>query len=209
MTNQAFALSDELFEALFPERNEFYTLQGLVDATAHYPAFATTGGTELALRELAAFLANVSHETLGLRYVTELNTSLYGHYCDPEQPYGCPAGPDMYYGRGPIQLSWNFNYKAAGDALGIDLLNQPQLVEEDPAVAWATALWYWNTQVGPGNFTCHDAIVGEHGFRETIRTINGPLECDGGNPKQVASRIDLFTRYCEVLGTTTGDRLSC
>ncbi|WP_435300392.1 chitinase [Timonella sp. A28] len=205
----SFVVSAEQFDRIFPERNPFYTYEGLVEATSKYPEFARSGGDEIARREAAAFLANVSHETLQLKHVTEINTSLYHHYCDPSQPYGCPAGQSAYYGRGPIQLSWNFNYKAAGDALGFDLLNHPELVEQDPMIAWATGLWYWNTQVGPGTYTCHDAIVGDQGFRETIRTINGPLECEGGNPRQVASRIRLFTEYAEILGTTTGDRLSC
>lgn len=209
MTEQPLPFSADQFEAIFPDRNPFYTYEGLQQAAAHYPGFANEADNQVALRELAAFLANVSHETLGLKYVTEINTANYPHYCDPSQPYGCPAGTDMYYGRGPIQLSWNFNYKAAGDALGIDLLNDPMLVETDPAVAWATALWYWNTQPGTGRYTCHEAIAGDHGFRETIEAINGPLECRGGNPRQVRSRIDLFARYCDILGTTTGDHLEC
>ena len=63
-----------------------------------------------------SFLANVDHESGGLRYVKEINTANYSHYCDRSQPYGCPAGQSAYYGKGPIQLSWNYNYKAAGDA---------------------------------------------------------------------------------------------
>ena len=82
-------------------------------------------------REAAAFLANVSHETGGLVYIKEINEANYPHYCDTSQPYGCPAGQAAYYGRGPIQLSWNFNYKAAGDALGIDLLANPCLVRAE------------------------------------------------------------------------------
>ncbi|MFE2597800.1 chitinase [Streptomyces sp. NPDC059396] len=90
-----------------------------------YPKFAASGDHTTRKREAAAFLANVSHETVGLRNVVERNTSNYPHYCDSSQPYGCPAGQSAYYGRGPLQLSWNFNYKAAGDALGIDLLHDP------------------------------------------------------------------------------------
>ena len=204
-----FVVTEAQFEEMFPDRNPFYTYEGLVAATEAYPKFATTGGPEVAAREAAAFLANVSHESTGLLHVRELDTTVYSHYCDPSQPYGCPAGQDAYYGKGPIQLSWNFNYKAAGDALGIDLLNDPFLVETDATVAWKTALWYWNTQPGEGTMTCHEAIVGDHGFRETIRAINGPLECEGGNPRQVANRVALFRRFAELLGTTTGENLTC
>ena len=205
----SFIVTEAQFEEIFPDRNPFYTYAGLVAATEAYPEFTTTGGPEIAAREAAAFLANISHESTGLLHVSEVNTAVYDHYCDPSQPYGCPAGVDAYYGKGPIQLSWNFNYKAAGDALGIDLLNFPHLVETDATVAWKTALWYWNTQPGEGTMTCHEAIVGGHGFAETIRAINGPLECEGGNPRQVASRVALFRRCAEILGTTTGDNLAC
>ncbi|MGA4843867.1 glycoside hydrolase family 19 protein [Streptomyces sp. G45] len=204
-----FIVTEAQFEQMFPNRKPFYTYQGLVDALKAYPEFTKTGTEEVRKREAAAFLANVSHETGGLVHVVEQNQANYPHYCDKTQPYGCPAGNDAYYGRGPIQLSWNFNYKAAGDALGIDLLNNPWLVERDPSVAWQTGLWYWNTQKGPGTVTGHQAIVDGHGFGETIRSINGTLECNGGNPAQVKSRIDRFQQFVKILGTTPGDKLSC
>lgn len=160
-------------------------------------------------QEAAAFLANVSHETGGLVHVVEQNQANYPHYCDWGQPYGCPAGQAAYYGRGPIQLSWNFNYKAAGDALGIDLLNNPWLVQNDAAVAWKTALWYWNTQSGPGTMTGHAAMVNGAGFGQTIRSINGSLECDGRNPAQVQSRVTKYQQFTQILGTTPGGNLYC
>ncbi|WP_425470975.1 chitinase [Streptomyces armeniacus] len=204
-----FIVSEAQFNEMFPGRNAFYTYQGLVDALSAYPEFANTGDETVKKQEAAAFLANVSHETGGLVHVVEQNEENYPHYCDDTQPYGCPAGNDAYYGRGPIQLSWNFNYKAAGDALGIDLLNDPFLVEKDPAVAWKTGIWYWMTQSGPGTMPAHEAITGGHGFGETIRAINGSLECNGGNPEQVQSRIDKYKQFTQVLGTTPGENLSC
>ncbi|WP_424217402.1 glycoside hydrolase family 19 protein (plasmid) [Streptomyces sp. BI20] len=204
-----FVVSEAQFNQMFPNRNPFYTYQGLVSALSAYPGFAKTGDDTTRKREAAAFLANVNHETGGLVHIVEQNTANYPHYCDSTQPYGCPAGQAAYYGRGPIQLSWNFNYKAAGDALGINLLADPWLVERDPAVAMKTALWYWNTQNGPGTMTAHAAMVNGAGFGETIRSINGSLECNGGNPAQVQSRIDAYQRFTQLLGVTPGDRLSC
>ncbi|MFE9250438.1 chitinase [Streptomyces sp. NPDC007088] len=204
-----FVVSEAQFNDMFPGRNSFYTYQGLTAALDAYPGFSGTGSDTTRKQEAAAFLANVSHETGGLVYVVEQNTANYPHYCDTSQSYGCPAGNDKYYGRGPIQLSWNFNYKAAGDALGIDLLNNPDLVQTDAAVAWKTGLWYWNTQSGPGTMTPHDAIVNGDGFGETIRSINGSLECDGKNPAQVQSRIDSYTRFSQILGVDPGANLSC
>ncbi|MET9091310.1 glycoside hydrolase family 19 protein [Streptomyces cyaneofuscatus] len=204
-----FVVSEAQFNQMFPNRNSFYTYSGLTAALSSYPAFANTGSTEVKRREAAAFLANVSHETGGLVYIKEVNEANYPHYCDRNQSYGCPAGQAAYYGRGPIQLSWNFNYKAAGDALGINLLANPYLVEQNASVAWRTGLWYWNTQNGPGTMTPHNAIVNNRGFGETIRSINGSIECNGGNPAQVQSRINKFTQFTQILGTTTGSNLSC
>lgn len=205
----SFVVSESQFNQMFPGRNSFYSYSGLTDALGAYPRFANSGSDTVKKQEAAAFLANVSHETGGLVYIVEQNTANYPHYCDTSQSYGCPAGTAAYYGRGPIQLSWNFNYKAAGDALGIDLLNNPNLVQNDSAVAWKTGLWYWNTQSGPGTMTPHDAMVNGRGFGETIRSINGSIECNGGNPAQVQSRIDAYQKITGILGVDPGGNLSC
>ncbi|GIH27466.1 chitinase [Acrocarpospora phusangensis] len=204
-----FVVSEAQFNQMFPGRNSFYTYSGLVAALSAYPGFAKTGSDTVRRQEAAAFLANVSHETGGLVHIVEQNTANYPHYCDTSQSYGCPAGQAAYYGRGPIQLSWNFNYKAAGDALGLNLLGNPWLVQNDAAVAWKTALWYWNTQSGPGTMTPHNAMVNGAGFGQTIRSINGSLECDGRNPAQVQSRVSKYQSFVQILGTTPGANLSC
>ncbi|MET9443444.1 glycoside hydrolase family 19 protein [Streptomyces sp. NPDC006610] len=204
-----FVVSEAQFNQMFPNRNAFYTYRGLTAALSAYPGFATTGSDTTKKQEAAAFLANVSHETGGLVHVVEQNTANYPHYCDWGRPYGCPAGQAAYYGRGPIQLSWNFNYKAAGDALGIDLLGNPWLVQNDAAIAWKTALWYWNTQSGPGTMTPHNAMVNGAGFGQTIRSINGSMECDGRNPAQVQSRVTKYQQFTQILGVQPGGNLYC
>ncbi|CAM5649062.1 chitinase [Streptomyces viridifaciens] len=204
-----FVVSKAQFGRMFPNRNQFYTYEALVGAMSAYPAFAHTGNDQVKRREAAAFLANVSHETGGLRHVVEQNTANYPTYCDAARPYGCPAGRAAYYGRGPLQLSWNFNYKAAGDALHIDLLHNPDLVQTNPQVAWKTALWYWNTQTGPGSMTAHQAIVTDAGFGQTIRSINGAVECNGRNTAEMKDRVDLYQRFAQILGTSPGTNLTC
>ncbi|MDQ2587731.1 glycoside hydrolase family 19 protein [Saccharothrix yanglingensis] len=207
--NGNFVVSESQFNTMFPGRNPFYTYAGLTAALSAYPGFAKTGSDTVRKQEAAAFLANANHETGGLVHVVEQNQANYPHYCDPGRPYGCPAGQAAYYGRGPIQLSWNFNYKAAGDALGLPLLTNPWLVQNDASVAWKTALWYWNTQNGPGTMTPHDAMVNQRGFGETIRSINGSLECGGRNPAQVQSRVDAYNRFVGILGVPAGNNLYC
>jgi predicted chitinase/chitodextrinase len=204
-----FPVSEAQFNQMFPNRIGFYSYAGLIDAVKKYPAFTTTGSDTVKKQEAAAFLANINHESGGLVYVEEINQANWPLYCDRSQPYGCPAGQSAYHGRGPIQLSWNFNYKAAGDALGIDLLNNPDRVKNESSVAYQTAVWYWMTQRGPGTMTPHDAIVNGRGFGETIRSINGSLECNGGNPAQVQSRVDAYHRFTSILGVTPGGNLYC
>ncbi|APU13425.1 MULTISPECIES: chitinase [Actinoalloteichus] len=206
---QSFVVSEAQFNQMFPNRNPFYTYSGLTAALGSYPGFTNTGDETTRRREAAAFLANVNHETGGLVHIVEQNEANYPHYCDWSQPFGCPAGQAAYYGKGPIQLSWNYNYKAAGDALGLDLLNNPWLVQNDPAVAWQTGLWFWNTQSGAGHRPAHESIVNGHGFGETIRSINGSIECNGGNPAQVEARVSAYRNFTAILGTTPGEALYC
>jgi putative chitinase len=48
-----------------------------------------------------------------------------------------------YIGRGLIQLTGKDNYKAVSEALGMDLVANPQLLEE-PRYAALSAGWFWN-----------------------------------------------------------------
>jgi predicted chitinase len=200
-----FVVSEAQFNQMFPNRNGFYTYSGLVSALGAYPAFATTGGTTVEKQEAAAFLANVDHETGGLVYINEIDQS--GNYCAAES-YGCPAGTFSYYGRGPLQISWNFNYYAAGNALGVDLLDNPNLVSSNAAISWETALWYWMTGTGGGSVTSHQAMVNGSGFGSTIRAING-IECNGGNTAEMQDRVNDYQSFTSILGVSPGGNLTC
>jgi predicted chitinase len=191
-------LSQAQFNQMFPNRNPFYTYQGLLTAAARYPSFAGSGDTAARRREAAAAMANFGHETGGLVHITEI---AQGEYCSgTATPCGVCAAGKRYFGRGPIQLSWNFNYCSAGRALGLNLWADPDLVARDPAVAWSTALWYWMTQNGPGSQPAHNCMTSNAGFGCTIRAINGSLECNGGNPAQVQSRINSYSNFKGILG---------
>ena len=200
-----FVVSQAQFDQMFPNRNSFYTYSGLVSALSAYPAFATTGGTTVEQQEAAAFLANVDHETGGLVYINEIDQS--GNYCAAES-YGCPAGTYAYYGRGPLQISWNFNYYAAGNAIGQDLLNNPNLVSTNAAISWETALWYWMTGTGGSSMTSHQAMVSGAGFGATIRAING-IECNGGNTAEMQDRVNDYNSFTSILGVSPGGNLTC
>jgi putative chitinase len=53
-----------------------------------------------------------------------------------------------YKGRGYIQLTGRYNYKRAGQALGLPLEATPELVEK-PDVAAKVAVWFWQQRVQP------------------------------------------------------------
>jgi putative chitinase len=48
-----------------------------------------------------------------------------------------------YHGRGLIQLTGKENYERCGEAIGIDLINQPGLLAQ-PDYAAMSAGWFWN-----------------------------------------------------------------
>ena len=51
-----------------------------------------------------------------------------------------------YRGRGYLMLTGRELYQQAGDALGLDLVNNPDMVL-DPKIAARTAIWYWQSKV--------------------------------------------------------------
>jgi chitinase len=234
------ALSDvltrELYDSMFPNRNSLYDYDSLIEAAASYPAFATEGTLEQRRREVAGFLGNSAHETTGgwaaapggpqawgLYFTEEVgcDEGACTQYCDDSNVrYPCAPGR-TYHGRGPIQLSWNFNYGAFGEVLGLELLQDPDLVTLDGVIAFRTALWFWMTPQAPKP-SAHAALLGtwqptaidtaagrKSGFGMTVNIINGGLECGIPTDARVRDRIAFFRHFVELLGTTQGENLEC
>ncbi|CAA0809667.1 Chitinase family protein [Striga hermonthica] len=150
-------------------------------------------------REIAAFFAHVTHETGHFCYIEEIGGASRDYCDETNTAYPCVSGKG-YYGRGPLQLSWNFNYGPAGQSIGFNGLNDPDVVGKDPVIAFKTALWFWMNN-------CHKKIVSE-GFGSTIRAINS-MECNGGNADTVTARVNYYTDYCGQLGVNPGDNTRC
>ncbi|MDB4976321.1 MAG: chitinase [Myxococcaceae bacterium] len=206
----ASVVTPEQFERFFPAsaRSPAYTYQSLVDAIGSRPefaSFAATGDATTQRREAAALLANVAHETSRLSVLEERTSAAY---CS-SSACACSSAAG-YRGRGPLQLSWNYNYCAAGSFLGLDLQNSPAQVATSGRVGWQTALWFWQLQTGASSnsgapLTSHAAMTGaKGGFLATVRAINGDLECSqpagsvGAQERQ--SRITLYREFEGVLG---------
>ncbi|KAK4799145.1 hypothetical protein SAY86_024510 [Trapa natans] len=177
----------------------FYTRQAFLDAARGYALFASSGSSDDNKREIAAFFAHVTHETGHFCYIEEINGASHD-YCDRSSTQ-YPCNPSKkYFGRGPLQLTWNYNYGAAGKAIGFDGLNSPETVANDVVTSFKTAFWFWMTNV-------HSVMA--QGFGATIRAINGAVECNGGNTPAVQARVRYYTDYCSQLGVAPGNNLSC
>ncbi|GMH20427.1 hypothetical protein Nepgr_022268 [Nepenthes gracilis] len=181
----------------------FYTRGAFLSAANSYPRFGTSSDAVTKKREIAAFFAHVTHETGSLCYKEEIGGPSFpkSKYCDASNTQW-PCNPNKgYYGRGPLQISWNYNYGPAGKAIGFDGLNAPETVANDAVVSFKTALWFWMNNV-------HSAAVSGQGFGATIRAINS-IECNGGNTPAVNSRVSYYRSYCSQLGVSPGDNLTC
>lgn len=90
---------------------------------------------------LAAFLAQIAHESGELRYTKEIAS---GAAYEGRKDLGNTEEGDgvRFKGRGLIQLTGRANYAQATDALGRNFLTEPELLE---APYWATRVsaWFW------------------------------------------------------------------
>src|SRR5262245_61593361 len=97
----------------------------------------------------SAFLAQIAHESGELRYMEEIwgptaQQKKYEPPSDLAESLGNTEAGDgfRYRGRGPIQITGRANYKMYGDLLGVDLIENPDLVAT-PQYAFSTAGLFW------------------------------------------------------------------
>ncbi|KAJ4949815.1 hypothetical protein NE237_000143 [Protea cynaroides] len=177
----------------------FYTRDAFLQALNSYTSFGTTGTSDDSKREIAAFFAHVTHETGYFCYIEENDKS--NNYCDASYTqYPCTSGK-AYYGRGPLQLTWNYNYGAAGNSIRFDGLNSPETVANDVLISFKAALWFWMND-------CHSIITSGQGFGATIQKINSG-ECNGGNTAEMQDRVQNYENYCTQFNVSPGDNLTC
>ncbi|RYU85633.1 hypothetical protein EWM62_19015 [Mucilaginibacter terrigena] len=273
-------LTEQQFNALFPERDKFYTYQAFIKAvndlaqikvqvtrravsvyqfirtdkttgkattvrqdgdwneawakvkpdstyTVDYGDFCAEKDAIGNKRELAAFFAQIAHETRhgrnesytdGLMLLHEDNTN--NVYVSDSDEYP-PVKGQKYYGRGPMQISYNGNYGYASDCIFGDkhvLLNNPGLIETDPVVAFKTAIYFWMTPE-THKPSAHDVMTGKWqpnaidkakgrtpGFGMTINIVNGDLECNKGEDNySMKDRIGFYQFFLKKLGVTDPD----
>lgn len=94
-----------------------------------------------------------------------------------------------YRGRGLIQVTGKKNHAACGEALGVDLVNHPELLEQ-PRYAALSAAWYWSVN---GLNTLADA-----GDIQNIGSIIN-TGSKGKVPNGAADRLALYDKALMVL----------
>ena len=220
------------------------------DYTVDYSKFCNTGNNANDKRELAAFLANITKETTGgwadpdpsqtagnqptgshgswgLHWLRELGpganastipTNCYttGSTIDYQ-----PAAGKCYYGRGPIQISYFYNYGNFSEFLynNTSLVANPDLLEQNGELAFLSAIWFWMTPQCPKP-SCHQVMqeiynesatsysktkMSKKGFLHTVNIINGSVECHDGawDSAKPILRSKLYRYYMSLVGFTS------
>lgn len=98
--------------------------------------------------EVAAFLSQVATETGNLKWLEELAS---GAAYEGRRDLGNtqPGDGRRFKGRGLIQLTGRANYERFAKYIGRpEIMQNPQLVSQDPTLAVQSAIFYWNTRKG-------------------------------------------------------------
>lgn len=236
---QKLTYSDPSFDA------EWLQSKTLCTSISDYGSFLAEGDLNTRKRELAAFLANISHETGGGTISGEADENQTGLYFNEEvgfigsstigyvQSTGTnylPVEGKSYHGRGPIQISYNYNYGLCSDVLFGDssiLLNNPEKVSQDGVLGLMTGIWFWMTPQPPKP-SCHQVITGtwvpkegganaqfNKNFGLTIVIINNESGQSENGVGAVARRAkyyrifsakmgaDITGEQCDTMGMTT------
>jgi putative chitinase len=145
-------------------------------------------------QRIAAFLAQITHESGSFRYVEEIASGEAYEYrkdlgnlmpaaLTAAHSKGTTTGR-FYKGRGWIQITGYYNYKELSKALEVDFVNNPEILCEMPYAA-LSAGWFWNTH------NCN-ALADVDRFSAITKVING-----GYNGRE--ERLRLYRKNLKVL----------
>jgi putative chitinase len=156
------------------DANTFQLATGATGSiAAKWAPVITTATTEFHIitpTRLAAALAQWGTESMGFTRTRELwgPTPAQVRY-EGRKDLGNtkPGDGSRYRGRGLSQITGRANYDAAGQALHLDLIGHPEILEE-PEMAALCSAWWWATH---GLNQMADA----GSFDMITRTINGGL----------------------------------
>ena len=137
---------------------------------------------------IAAFIAQVGHESGQFRWLREIwgpTAQQAGYEGRADLGNTVKGDGSKYRGRGLIQITGRANYAACGEALGLDLIGKPELLEL-PQHAAMSAAWFWSTKA-------LNTLADQGGFVKITRRINGGLN-------GLEDRLQLWNKARSVLG---------
>lgn len=136
----------------------------------------------------AAFIAQVGHESGGFIYTREIwgpTAAQSGYEGRADLGNKLPGDGKRFMGRGLIQITGRANYSDVALALGVDVMSNPELLEQ-PILAARSAAWWWKAH------GCNElADAGD--FEALTKRINGGLN-------GYEDRLRRWGAACAVLG---------
>jgi predicted chitinase len=163
-------------------------------------------------RRACDFLAQVLHESVGLRYFEEIASgAAYEGRRDLGNTH--PGDGVRYKGRGPIQLTGRANYRAYGHKLHLPLEAHPRLASRHD-IGWRIAALYWqdnglNQLADRGDFLTITRRIngGTNGWTSRVhyRTVLAGADCRprrpnpyrhlGPNERRIAREYDHLKKH--------------
>lgn len=138
--------------------------------------------------QVAAFLAQIAHESGELKWVKEIwgpTKAQTGYEGGADLGNVKPGDGELFKGRGLIQITGRANYARCGGGLGVDLLSDPALLERHPHSS-RSAAWFWADRK-------LNNLADQEDFRGITRKINGGF--NGYN-----ERVKYYSRAKTALG---------
>lgn len=181
-------ISVEQLTKIFPWANKNYAAAAVAALDKYGSKIGLTAKGKLMV------LAQFAHESK-FKFTYELGKGR-------GKKYGIPTGPynQIYYGRGPIQITWDYNYKYITEncfpKLGInaDIYRDPDLCIRNLEIGCAASLCWF---IMPGNGRAAIAAANTGDVARLTKAING-----GYNG--LAERIDLTKKIFSVVAQTNG-----
>ena len=158
-------ITNDLLKGAWPSSTEANRQKFLPFFNRYLPEYGITSKVAV-----AAFLAQIGHESGQMRYAEELAS---GKAYEGRKDLGNtePGDGVRFKGRGLIQITGRTNYAQLSKAFGVDFIAHPELLSQ-PEWAVRSACWWWANRK-PTTIAESAPLGDETAFRRITKIING------------------------------------